>query len=640
MLFGLIPRDVAARSGFNITNRPVDTHEELMFKLGSLVPGIVTEDGGVDVDALRKVVGKDYVTDSNQRHELRFAGKGVANYLADSHTDMELKVEHDQSKDFEATSNVIIRGDNLDVLKILRQNYYGSIKMIYVDPPYNTGKDDFVYNDYFKKSEEELVNELELDQETLERFQDKYGTKTHSGWLAFMYPRLKIAKDLLADEGVIFISVDDNEYANLKLICDELFYEENFIGTVVWEGGLKNDSAFLSVGTDYFLVYAKNQTELRGSNIRWRLRKKGINAIYRKVEDLKRLHGDNYAAMTRDLRAWYKGLDKGKDAAWKHRHYKSIDERGVYFPGDISWPGGGGPRYEVIHPHTGKPAKIPKRGWRFSKKSTMTRKIEEGVIEFGPDETTVPQFKRYLHEAEGQVMANVIYKDRRAAKKALDSLLAENVFKYPKDVDVIEDIVRLTTQASDIILDFFAGSGTTGEAVMRLNADGGGGTRKFIMVQIDEDIKKDKKESVEFCKNNRLNPVISSIMLERLNRAGGVIKKEHPDVDVGYRVFSLKRKPKLVSDGSQEVLLSVLHTKRDASDTLFNMLCATGKPLDTPVKVVVDGKLYEVGGEMYVLGDVDISNYKDRRINVDGWSGDNTLEHYLNLPRSNVEIIY
>lgn len=465
---------MAARSGFNIADGPVDTHEELMSKLGSLIPGIVTEDGRVDVDALRKAVGKEYVTDSNQRYEIRFAGKGVANYLADSHTDMELKVERSQSKDFDATSNVVIRGDNLDVLKILRQNYYGSVQMIYIDPPYNTGKDAFVYNDYFKKSEKELVEELNLDQETLERFQDKYGTKTHSGWLAFMYPRLKIAKDLLADEGVIFISIDDNEYANLKLICDELFYEENFIGTIVWEGGRKNDSKFLSVATDYFLVYAKNQAELRGNNTTWRLRKEGIDVIYHKVEELKQLHGDDYTAMTKDLRMWYKSLDKRKDDAWEHRHYKSIDERGVYFPGDISWPGVGGPRYEVIHPHTNKPTKIPKNGWRFSDKSTMTKKIEEGRIEFGPDEATVPQIKRYLHETEGQVMANVIYKDRRAAKKTLDSLLAESIFNDPKDVDVIKDLVRLATQESDIILDFFAGSGTTGEAVMRLNADGGG----------------------------------------------------------------------------------------------------------------------------------------------------------------------
>ena len=159
-------------------------------------------------------------------------------------------------------------------------------------------------------------------------------------------------------------------------------------------------------------------------------------------------------------------------------------------------------------------------------------------------------------------------------------------------------------------------------------------------MQIDEEISAGSKDALEFCNENKLEPVISSITLERLNRAGDTIKKEHPDTDVGYKVFRLKHKPKIESDGSQDILFSIQHTKRDASDTLYNMLCATGKPLDIPIKTMVEGKLYEAGGEMYVLGDVDISNYKDRRINVDGWSDDITLEQYLNLPRSNIEIIY
>lgn len=634
----MIPRKEAERQGFDILNGPGDGREALVSKLASLLPGAITEDGRVDVAALRKVVGREYVADSDQKHELRFAGRGVADHLADSLTGMELKTERRQSRDFDAASNVVIRGDNLDVLKILRKNYSGSVKTIYIDPPYNTGKDDFVYNDYFKKSEVELIDELGLKQETVERFQDLYGTKTHSGWLAFMYPRLKVAKDLLSDEGAIFISIDDHEHANLKLLCDYVFHESNFVGNIVWEGGVKNDSKFLSVSTDYILVYAKNQALLRGNHTTWRLRKEGINKIYGKVDELKSRYDSDYAAMTGELREWYGSLDK-KDAAYSHKHYKSIDERGVYFPSDISWPGGGGPRYEVLHPGTGKPVKIPKRGWVFSNKNKMDRRIADGMVEFGPDETTVPQFKRYLHETEGQVMPNVIYKDRRYAKKALDSLLAENVFDDPKDASIIEGILRLTTQESDVVLDFFAGSGTTGEAIMKLNTTDGG-RRRFILVQADEEIKEKKKEAIEFCKKNRLKPVISSITLERLKRAGDIIKKEHPDTDVGYKVFSLKPKPEIVADESQ-TLLSTQHTKRSANDTLFNMLCATGKPLDTPVKTVVKGKLYEADGEMYVLGDADLSEYMDRKINVDGWGETTTLEQYLNLPHpDNVEIVY
>ena len=452
----MIPREAAERHGLNISDGSGGNHEALISKIRVLLPNAVTEDGKVDVAELRKVVGNEHVADNNQKHEIRFAGKGVANYLAGSSTNMELKVKRGQSRDFDRTSNLVIRGDNLDVLKILHKNYSGSIKAIYIDPPYNTGKDDFVYNDYFKKNKAELLEELDLDQETVERFQDLYGTKTHSGWLAFMYPRLKIARDLLVDEGAIFISIDDHEYANLKLMCDEVFHEANFVGNIVWEGGRKNDSKFLSVATDYILVYARNLVLLKSNRTTWRLRKEGIDAIYRKVEEFKQLHGNNYQTMTKELKAWYGSLDK-KDPAWKHRHYKCIDEKGVFFPGDISWPGAGGPKYEVTHPKTNKPVKVPKTGWRIPHKEKMDKLVRNGMIEFGSDETHVPQYKRYLHETEGQVMANVIYKDRRAAKKALDTLLAENVFSDPKDVDTIEDVLRLMTQESDIVLDFFRG---------------------------------------------------------------------------------------------------------------------------------------------------------------------------------------
>ena len=305
-------------------------------------------------------------------------------------------------------------------------------------------------------------------------------------------------------------------------------------------------------------------------------------------------------------------------------HYNSIDGRACISPATSRGQGGGGPKYDVLHPRTGKPVKVPKSGWRFPDKSGMDRRIDDGMVEFGPDETTVPQLKRYLHETEEQVMANVIYKEPKGCQKMGRFLTGRECFNDPKDVGVIEDILRLTTQESDIVLDFFAGSGTTGESVMKLNADDGG-KRKFILVQMDEKIKNDKNDAMEFCKKSLLEPVISSITLERLNRAGDMIKKEHPNTDTGYRVFSLKPKPDVVTDGSQ-TLLHVTHTGRDTYDTLFNMLCITGKPLDTPIKTVIEAKLYEANGEMYVLGDTDLSRYKDHRIYVDGWGEDNTLD--------------
>ena len=193
----MIPKDVAERRGFGVLDGSSNSHEDLIARLRTLLPSAIAEDGRVDVNAILKSVGGggEGARDNNQKYELRFAGKGLANYLADSSTETELRVELGQSKSFDSTSNVIIRGDNLDVLKILRRNYYGMIKTIYIDPPYNTEKDDFVYNDDFRSNEKELIEKLGLDTETVERFHNLYGDKTHSGWLAFMYPRLKVARD-------------------------------------------------------------------------------------------------------------------------------------------------------------------------------------------------------------------------------------------------------------------------------------------------------------------------------------------------------------------------------------------------------------------------------------------------------------
>ena len=588
------------RRGFNITDGPIDTHEELMSKLRSLIPGVVTEDGKIDVVALRKLVGKEYVTDSNHRHELKFAGKGVANYLADSHTDMELKVERGQSKDFDSTQNVVIRGDNLDVLKTLRKNYYNSVKVIYIDPPYNTGNDGFVYKDDFKKSDKQLIEDLGLTEETVERFQDLYGTKTHSGWLAFMYSRLKVARDLLADDGVIFISIDDNEQANLRNICDEMFGEGNFITNFVWRSRLGRGATSKKTSTlhEYVIAYGKNTNLTKFKTDKRVLEKTSKER----------------------LRQWGQG-DRREDRPTMYYPVQS-KEFGEIYP---KRPDGSDGR------------------WRVSQ-YTMNDLLEHGLVVFEERTHGVEAYRIKPAGSETQTAYPSMFDDNVVKTTAygsieLKDLMKTEVFLYPKPSTLIKEIISLCTSSTDIILDFFAGSGTTGEAVMRLNIEDGG-NRKFILVQIDEEIKQDQREAIEFCKKNQLEPVISSITLERLNRAGDTIKKEHPDTDVGYKVFRLKHKPKIESDGSQDILFSIQHTKRDASDTLYNMLCATGKPLDIPIKTMVEGKLYEAGGEMYVLGDVDISNYKDRRINVDGWSDDITLEQYLNLPRSNVEVVY
>ena len=619
------------RHGFGVLSDSGDGHEAMMSKLRSLLPGAITEDGQVDVAALRKAVGRKYVTDSNQKHELRFAGKGVANHLADSSTKMELKTERSQSRDFDATPNMVIRGDNLDVLKILRQNYYGAVKAIYIDPPYNTGKDDFVYNDYFKKSEDELIEKLGLDQETVERFQDLYGTKTHSGWLAFMWPRLRVARDLLADDGVIFISIDDNEHANLKLVCDEIFSEHNFIGMLIWKTATDNNATQIATEHEYVVCYAKNKHMQQ----EWEIPSENAKKFMNEYKRLKNKIGNDPKKIQDELRVWIKTLDEEHKEAIGH--YKHVDKHGVYCFGNSANPRPDGYDFDITHPITNQICKKPKNGYRWPEK-TFLEYVENDDVEWGDDHNKIPTLKKRI-ETVVDHLKSVYYEDNRRNTKSLINLFdGHKVFDNPKSIKLLKKLLHFSSTKNSIVLDFFAGSGTTGEAVMRLNADDGG-SRRFILVQADEEIKKDKKEAIEFCLQNGLEPVISSITLERLNRVGDMIKKEHPSVDTGYKVFSLKPKPELVADGSQ-ALLSTQHTKRSASDTLFNMLCATGKPLDTRVKTIVEGSLYEAGGEMYVLGNVDLYEYRDRKINVDGWGESNTLEQYLNLPQSNVEIVY
>ena len=236
------------------------------------------------------------------------------------------------------------------------------------------------------------------------------------------------------------------------------------------------------------------------------------------------------------------------------------------------------------------------------------------------------------------------YRTHAYCSNIVQNLIRENLrIQVPKMLQnhTYKYLISLTAYENDIVMDFFAGSGTTGEAVMELNAEDGR-NRKYILVQWNEKIKENEESeaAIKYCKDNGLDAVVSSIMVKRLNLAGNMIKKEHLNTDTGYMVFSLKPKPQIAADGSQEILLSAQHTERSASDTLSNMLCATGKPLDTPIRTVVEGALYEADGELYVLGNADLSGYAGRKINVDGWGQDNTLEQYLNLPANDVEIVY
>ena len=514
--------------------------------LEQLFPSAV-KDGQLDIKALKEELG-DFEEVGNERYELNWAGKQNAKKMVQQGIgNKTLKFVEKDSKNADTTENIYIEGDNLEVLKLLRQNYYNSIKMIYIDPPYNTGND-FVYNDTFKMDKEESDKAEGIISENNEKLQknQKSTNRYHANWLNMMYPRLKLARDLLTDDGVIFISIDDNEQANLKRLCDEIFGEENFISNLVWASGRKNDSKYISNSHEYMLCFVKNIENLKLNSIIWREKKKGLEEIYSFYNELKKTYKTNYKKMTEELKKWYKNLPESHSSK-SHSHYSLIDEKGIFFADNISWPGGGGPKYDILHPITQKPVKIPSRGWVYATRERMEEMIKMGKVYFGEDENTVPCLKAYLSDREYTTPYSVFYKDGRASTKRLRNLMEKSVFQNPKDEEIIKNIMEfINFDKNDTILDFFSGSATTAHAVMQLNSEDNG-NRKYIMVQLPETTD-EKSEAFKAGYKN-----IAEIGKERIRRAGEKIKQEIEEYnsnlklgeepkkvpDIGFKVFKV-----------------------------------------------------------------------------------------------------
>ena len=614
---------------------------DLIMQLKVLLPGVVNADNQLDVKALADVVDVANTTSNNQGYELTFAGKGIARALADVPTELELKAELGQSKDFDNSQNVVIRGDNLEVLKILQANYHKKIKMIYIDPPYNTKNENFIYKDNFKQSDADLIENFALDEDAKDFLHNVYGTRSHSGWLSFIYPRLKLARDLLSDDGVIFISIDDNEQANLKILCDEIFGEDNFISNLVWQKKTgASDSNAISTITENILVYSKN---ILFADSSFSKNKESYDLSRYKFQDS---HVKRRGVYYTD------NLDRGG------LQYSDSLNFGIECPdGTMSYPNG---RNEFYNDGW---------IWKWSKKKVEWA-IKNNFLEFKKSSKKLcgwsVLYKNYLSVDNKDNLVkkaaphkNLIQSILNASSATdIKNLFTEGVFKYPKPVDLIKNLINLINfKKNDIILDFFAGSGTTGDAVMQLNAQDGG-NRRFILVQIDEAINKKKNtEAHKFCTENNFNPVISSITIERLNRAGEKIKADFKQKtkdlfaektlpDIGYKVFSSTAKPKLVKENdNQQTAFSVNNQRGKTLDSLANMLIATCKTLDTKIDCLIEDKLYRADGEIYLLANIErqiLQKYQDCKINLDGWA-DIDLTAYLNLgvgQQDNISVVY
>lgn len=482
-----------------------DFNTEATEKIARLFPELVS-DGQIDVEALEDLLSPDLEDEeSNEKYEFTWRGKRNAKRIANAPArNTTLIANKDKSKNWDSTKNVYIEGDNLEVLKLLQKAYSERIKMIYIDPPYNTGHD-FVYKDKFNDSYNNYLKETgQLDDEgNVTTTNRESNGRFHTDWLNMMYPRLKLARNLLTDDGVIFISIDDNEDANLKKICDEVFGENNFLAQVIWERAYApiNLKKNFSESHDYILVYAKDATlvETRG--------------IPRNDEA-----DDRYSNPDNDPRGVWQSDNLSVGPAIEANIYP------------IKTPSG-----RLVEPPAG-------RSWRLSRQAFRER-LQDNRIWFGSDGNGVPRMKRFLSELRKPgITPMTIWKYKEVghsqeATQQLQKLMGgKKYFDYPKPVKLIQRAVQLYSENDSIILDFFSGSATTAQSVMEQNAEDGG-HRKFIMVQLPE---KTDKKSVAY-KDGYKN--IPDIAEERIRRAGEAIQKEHPkaDIDTGFKVFKLEK---------------------------------------------------------------------------------------------------
>ncbi|EAA8369341.1 site-specific DNA-methyltransferase, partial [Salmonella enterica] len=468
--------DMTELQSMNIT-------EDNIRKLKSLFPEAFNE-GSIDFDVLKQLLGEN-VDEKEERYGLNWHGKRQARQLALIPSRGTLRPCKGESVDWDNTKNLMIEGDNLEVLKLLQKSYADKVKLIYIDPPYNTGKD-FVYPDNFQDN---MKNYLEITGQTEEGSRLSTNTETsgryHTDWLNMIYPRIKLARNLLNNEGIFIASIDDAELSNFKTVLNETFGEENHLGTLVWDRNRKNDAKFISVGHEYMLVYAKNIQSLINNNLVLREEREGLEEAKEVYNKLVKQYGEDWDEIKCGWLKWFDNIPLS-DPKRRMMRFAKVGSRGPYRDdGNISWPGGNGPRYEVLHPITKKPVPVPSRGWVYPNEGRFWEEYNKGKVVFGSDHTTSARIASYLFESDGQVLPSVFYSYAQTSTQDFLSLMGEKVFDNPKSRKDIARLINYFTKKDDLILDFFAGSGTTGHSVYDINAQKST-NRHFILVQLPE----------------------------------------------------------------------------------------------------------------------------------------------------------
>ena len=705
----MIDKEKAIQQGINIIDSAKSSNA-LFEMLQDKFPQVI-KDGQVSLKSIAATLGLDSSVSNISGYELTFTGKGLANALYSTpcqkvlklkevftphcrnndsfcHTEAlaEVSQKTTQNRDFSPTAqndnylesnnpkNTIIIGDNLDALKILKSAYSEKIKMIYIDPPYNTANDNFIYPDNFREDYKAILHEvglIEIDEngeetqsETLRFFKNIQSAKTHSGWLSFMLPRLKLARDLLKDDGVIFISIDDNEQANLKILCDEIFGEDNFVACmprITKKAGKSTDK--VANNHDYVLCYSKNDITFKQIEVN--------EQEYKEKDDYFEERGGYKLNQTLD----YDSLSYSKNG-----DYEIVLNGKKYYAG--------GNYEKFLERQNGNFNRLD-WVWRW-RKDKLEFGLKNGFIEVRNNRIyTKTYFKckitdkkpykiEYIDRTKNvssiELIEN-IYSNDNANKKLQEIFGQKNIFDYSKSVELIKFLVsQISTlpSQSDIILDFFAGSGTTAQAVMELNVQDNG-NRQCILVQIDEPINEAKsKVAYNFCKNElgSQNPVISDITTERVRRAinkiaqsslrgsgkattkqsknKSVALQNHLDSSVaslhrndnimtenlGFKVYTLSDKPQLIAN-EKGTLKLITNANLTAFDKALNLALQSGKVLDKVLETIIKDKLYKCEDSYYVIecdNEVlkNLAQTRDEYIYIDAYA-DINLEHFLNL---------
>ncbi len=537
-------------------------------------------------EKMLEVVKSSEIELSKESYSLNWLGKSYARLLTNlpPKTLLHEDKEHNQLEANKDSQNLLLKGDNLEVLKHMVNAYSEKVKMIYIDPPYNTGSDGFVYNDDRKFTPQQLSELAGIDFDEAQRILDfsEKGSSSHSAWLTFIYPRLYVARHLLKDDGVICISIDENEHSHLKLLCDEIFGEYNFAGEIVWKNSSKNDQAYISVQHEYLLFYVKSKQFNTGA---WNEKKEGLDEIFKAFDGFKKKHGNDWDAIHKEALRWYKEFPESNPIT-NSKHYSWMDERGVYFPDNISKPANGY-YYDILHPITNQPCKKPAGGWRFIEE-TMTQKIKENRIHFGKDHTVVPNNKTYLKDTKYQSLTSIKFKDGRVASNQLKGLFGKkDIFTNPKDIALLGDILRaIDVKNEDLVLDFFAGSGSTGHSIFNMNLNDNK-NRHFICIQLPEPTKL-KTEAYKAGYES-----IFEITKERLQKASEKIKQDHPDYDgdLGFKIFETVEDFRVKGEGELTLENHSFFDDAVLSDEQYQTLLTTwcaydGSLLTTPIQDV------------------------------------------------------